>query len=100
MWSSDPYPVQLLVSTGSDWAELEKVDRQVLNLEAQSDFQHFSVNRAGIALVRSFHEACATGPCSEVVLRGGEVLEMGPVLDTIEFSSDLTNWSTIDNLDD
>lgn len=81
MWSSDASPVQLLVSTGSDWAELEKVDRHVLAPETQWGSKRFSVNRAGIALIRSFNAN-------------------GSGLDKIEFSTDLTSWSTIESLND
>ena len=79
-WSSDGSPVQLLVSTGSDWAELENVDRHVLAPETQWGSKRVSVNRAGIALIRSF--------------------DANGVLEKIEFSTDLTNWSTIKGLID
>lgn len=83
MWSLDAYPQELLVSTGSDWAELEShfSDRE-------AGWKSFSVNRAGIAVVPSFIEECAT-----LCYRG----DGGPVLDTIDFSTDLKNWSTIES---
>ena len=65
---------------GSDWAELEKVDRHVLAPETQWGSKRFSVNRAGIALIHSF--------------------DANGVLEKIEFSTDLTNWSTIEGLID
>lgn len=95
MWSLDPYPSQVLVSTGSQWAELEKVDRDFSESTLLSGFERFSVNRAGIALIPSFIYPCeGSSPCP------GYSDDVGVVLDTIDFSTDLTNWSTIEILDD
>jgi Tol biopolymer transport system component len=95
MWSMDPYPVQLLMSTGSQWAELEKVDVHFQDPTSLSGSKRFSVNRAGIALIPSFIYPCeGSSPCP------GYSDDEGEVLDTIDFSTDLTNWSTIESLDD
>ncbi len=91
-WSADAHPVQVLVSTGSEWAELEKVDL-VLGPATPLFSKRFSVNRAGIALIPSFVSPCATS-CT------GPESDEGLLLDTIDFSTDLTNWSTIEVLDD
>ena len=80
MWALDAFPIQLLVSTGSGWAELEEVDRHVLAPETQLGTRRFNVNRAGIALIRSF--------------------DANGALEKIDFSTDLTNWSTIESLND
>ena len=95
MWSIDPYPSQLLVSTGSDWAELEKVDDHFSDPTSLSGFKRFSVNRAGIATMPSFIYPCeGSWPCP------GYDEDQGSVLDTIDFSTDLTNWSTIEAFND
>jgi hypothetical protein len=85
MWSMDAVPQDLLVSTGSDWSRLEShfSDRE-------AGWKYFSVNRAGIALVPSFIDECATS-----CLEG----DGGQLLDSIDFGIDLKNWSTIKILD-
>jgi hypothetical protein len=80
MGSVDPYPSQVLASISSDWTELENVDIEFAAEPDSLTRQRFSVNRAGLAMIASYiyiDEADSS------------------TLDTIDFSTDLTNWSTI-----
>ena len=78
MGSHDPYPSQVLVSTGSDWTELESVDIEFAAEPGSLTDQRFSVNGAGVAMIASYIDDADSS-----------------TLDTIDFSTDLTNWSTI-----
>ena len=78
MWSSDAYPQQVLASTGSDWAALERIDVPYLHAP-----NYFTVNRAGTAFG---------------VNKPGTFVPGTP--STNEISTDLTNWRTIEGLDD
>jgi hypothetical protein len=92
MWSDDARPRELLVSTGSDWSELDIVDDFISSGTGRSGgVKYFSVNRAGIALNPSF-----TSPCEETICV--PVNDNRPITDKVAFSSDLTNWSTIELL--
>jgi hypothetical protein len=91
MGSVDPYPADLLVSTASDWAELEKVDIGFGD-DVLDDSKRLSVNSAGVATIASFATPCnGTSPCPGYTPNEAE----RSVLDTIDFSTDLANWSTI-----
>ena len=91
MGSIDVYPSELLASTRSDWAELEHVDVHFPDPGSVTD-RRFSVNRAGVAMIPSFILPCdGAYPCPGYTLD-----EVEPsTLDRIDFSTDLTNWSTI-----
>lgn len=78
MGSHDPYPRQVLASTGSDWTELESVDIGLAAEPGSLTDQRFSVNGAGVATIASYIDDADSS-----------------TLDTIDFSTDLTNWSTI-----
>jgi hypothetical protein len=96
LWSTDAMPVQVLVSTGSDWAALEKVDAPWD--EDSLDYADFSVNRAGIAFSYSFFNPCeVVGAVCDFPAGTEEEYEWDI---TIDFSTDLTNWWTIEGLDD
>ena len=88
----DTHPGELLVSTGSDWAQLENVD---VDFDPPSPSDHerrFGVNGAGVAMIPSFILPCdGAYPCPGYTQDEAERY----VLDTIDFSTDLTNWSTI-----
>jgi hypothetical protein len=91
MGSMDSYPSELLASTGSDWAELENVEFDFSNPGSLPD-SRFSVNSAGVAVIHSFTEPCdGAYPCAGYTQDEAD----REVLDTIDFSTDLTNWSTI-----
>jgi len=81
-----------LVSTDSDWTQLDQVAIPAPAPTGLAWMHFFTVNRAGIALIPSFLDACWNS------CRGGD--DIGPVLDTIDFSADLENWTTIESLDD
>lgn len=91
MWSIDHLPQQVLVSTGTDWAALQQLDPPfdtTLTLEVP----RFSVNQAGVALsTTTIHPTITTGDVAEV--------DIQPDV-TIDFSVDLTNWKTLEGLDD
>ena len=89
LWSSDVYPSQVLVSTGSEWTELENVDHHLFDLPTTRHRKFFSVNNAGIASNHTFVELTNTASNYSVF-----------VLDTVDFSADLTNWSTIESRDE
>jgi hypothetical protein len=97
MWSVDNSPRQLLVSTGSDWAALEKVDAPVA-WDDEAETTDFSVNRAGIAFNYSIINPCEVVGATCPGEAKTELDVKRPV--TIEFSTDLTNWRTIVGLDD
>ncbi|MFZ1490292.1 MAG: sialidase family protein [Ilumatobacteraceae bacterium] len=78
MGSMDPYPSQVLASTGSDWTELESVSVEFAAEPGSLTDLRFSVNRAGVAMIHSYIDEADSS-----------------TLDTIDFSTDLTNWSTI-----
>ncbi len=65
MGSMDTHPGELLVSTGSDWAELENVDVDFRPRVRSSDYERrFSVNGAGVAMIPSFIFPCdGAYPC-------------------------------------
>jgi hypothetical protein len=95
MWSEDFYPTEVLVSTGPDWAELEEVNGRLdfsSSLSSVEGYERFSVNRAGIALVPSFIYPCVAS-CTVAEA------DMPARLDTVDFSTDLTNWQTIESLE-
>ena len=90
MGSMDNNPHELLASSGSDWAEVENVDVDFSDPGSLRD-RRFSVNGAGVAMIAWFIYPCdGAQPCP-----GYTQNEDGAVLDTIDFSTDLTNWSTI-----
>lgn len=90
VWSLDYYAQQLLVSTGTDWAALQQLDPPFDTTVGGGS--RFSVNQAGGALITT-RITCSTCP--------GDVAEVDLELDvTIDFSVDLTNWRTIEGLDD
>jgi hypothetical protein len=74
VWSTDPYPSQLLASAGPDWLRLEDV-----STPQSIGHKYFGMNGAGILSVYS--------------LKGEHGYE-------INFSPDLRNWWTIASLDD
>lgn len=74
VWSTDPYPSQLLASTGPTWLELEDV-----STPEATGHKYFSVNQAGVFSVYS--------------LTGEHEYR-------IDFSTDLANWWTVASLDD
>jgi hypothetical protein len=78
MGSVDPYPSQVLGSIGSDWTELESVGIEFAAEPGSHTDQRFSVNGAGVAMIASYIDDADSS-----------------TLDTIDFSTDLTNWSTI-----
>ena len=78
MGSIDPYPSQVLAATGSDWTELDSVDTEFAAEPGSLTDQRFSVNGAGVAMIHRYIEGVDSS-----------------TLDTIDFSTDLTNWSTI-----
>ena len=78
MGSIDPYPSQVLASTGPDWTELGSVDVEFAAEPGSLTDQRFSVNRAGVAMIAAHIDEADSS-----------------TLDTIDFSTDLTNWSTI-----
>ena len=87
MGSMDTMPSELLVSTRSNWAKLDNVD-----LGQPMDDSRFSVNGAGVAMIHSFNLPCdGFYPCPGYTLDEVQVW----VLDTIDFSTDLAKWSTI-----
>ena len=95
MWSLDAYPVQLLASAGADWAELEKVDAPHVTEDSTGESQtDFSVNRAGIAFSYSFRIDFCEAP-KHCPAETEDELDL-----TIDFSTDMTNWWTIEGLDD
>jgi hypothetical protein len=86
----DLYPSELLASTGSDWAEPKQVDVEFSDSSWLPDAR-FSVDGAGVAVISSFIHPChGAYPCP-----GYTQDEDVAVLDTIDFNTDLTNWSTI-----
>jgi hypothetical protein len=85
--SNDPYTVQLVVSTGSDWTKLEP-DAQASEVSAGT---WLSVNRAGI--VARYYPNSIFGDGSI----GG--MPDAPSM-RYQFSDDLTSWQTIAVLDD
>ncbi len=89
MGSMDAYPSELLVSTRSQWAELDKLDSSDLGRPLDRD-SRFSVNGAGVAMIRSYSLPC-DHPCPGYTQDEAE----RSVPDTVAFSVDLTNWSTI-----
>ncbi len=91
MGSIDTRPNDLFASTGSDWAELDNVDFQFADPESLSD-KRFSVNGAGVAMIHSFMYPCdGAYPCPGYTMDEAE----RATLDTIDVSTDLRNWSTI-----
>jgi hypothetical protein len=94
MWSLDPFPRKVLVSSGPDWAELEEVDILFAAPGDVGGSKRFSVNRAGIAVIPTFTDPI--DPCA-VSCTAGDAAPT-PTLDTIDFSTDLTNWQTIESL--
>ena len=79
------------MSTGSDWAELDNVDIHFADPGSLSA-KRFSVNGAGVAMIRSYVDPCdGSYPCPGYTEDEAGVF----VVDTIDFSTDLTNWSTI-----
>lgn len=88
MGSIDRKPSELLVSTRSRWAELDKLDSSDLGRPLDGD-SGFSVNGAGVAMIRSYILPCDFAyPCPGYTQDEAR----GSVHD---FSTDLTNWSTI-----
>lgn len=102
-WSVDSNPVQVLVSTGTDWAALEHVDAPEVTWDDLTGGRDFSVNRAGVAFSSStIHDLCELGqPCTFPNAEAARLAELDGVFDvTIQFSTDLTNWTTIEELND
>lgn len=93
-WSREN-PVQLLESTGRNWAALEVVNAPHVISNDDYPAKRFSVNRAGIAFSYIHRSLRSTEGC----LPGadGEDVELDR---TSRFSTDLTNWWTIEGLDD
>ena len=91
VWRIDSSAHQLFVSTGTQWAALKQVDRPF----DTSDIGFgtwFNVNQVGVALITT-RTTCSTCP--------GGVAEVDLELDvTIDFSVDLTNWTTLRGLGD
>jgi len=77
MGSMDPYPSQVLASIGSDWAELEDADVNIADSGSLTT-RRFSVNGAGVAMIASYIDDSDRS-----------------TLDTVDFSTDLANWSTV-----
>jgi hypothetical protein len=97
VWSVDSNATQALVSTGSDWAALEQV--HIPEMTADHDLledRDFNVNRDGIAFSSSIFD-----PCNAENARCSGDPDIDPPLSiTLRFSTDLTNWRTIERLDD
>ncbi len=92
MGSMDGHPSELLASTGSDWAELEKVGDVHFADPGGLSERRFSINRAGVAMIPTFNLPCdGTYPCPGYTQDESERY----TIDTIDFSTDLMNWSTI-----
>lgn len=96
MWSLDTYPIQLLVSIRSGWADLETVADSFPDPTSNAGYQRFSVNRAGIAIMPSFiYPSCGgSWPCP------GYDEDQSSVLGTSAFSTDLVTWSTTEALNE
>lgn len=86
MWSIDPYPQQVLVSAGTDWAELQQRDLQ-FDTTRTLELPRFSVNQAGVALsITTVYPTTISGNVPEVDIQPDVA---------IDFSADLTNWKTL-----
>lgn len=91
VWSLDHSPQQLFVSTRTQWAALKQLDRPFDTTDIGGGTL-FNVNQVGVALITT-RTTCSTCP--------GGVAEVDLELDvTIDFSVDLTNWTTIRGLGD
>jgi hypothetical protein len=93
-WSIDAHPKQVLVSTGSDWTVLDRVDALFGDPAADSGWRRFSVNQAGVALSTWTFSPCelADATCRDPLAEADRELDV-----TTHFSTDLSNWSTIDS---
>jgi hypothetical protein len=92
MGSTDPYPSQVLAAIGSDWTELESVDIEFAAEPGSLTTQRFSINVAGVAMIPSYIVPCdGAYPCPGYTQEEAD----SSTLDTVDFSTDLTNWSTI-----
>lgn len=91
VWWIDNSADQLFVSTGTQWAALKQLDRPFDTTDIGGG-TWFNVNQVGVALITT-RTPCSTCP--------GGVAELDQGLDvTIDFSVDLTNWTTLRGLGD